>query len=235
MIEDARVARGMRAQFSLRAKRLAAGQRNIGWKIGFGAPTAMARLGLKAPLVGFLTDGARLETGTTVSLANWTKPAAEPEIAVYLSADLGGGATRSDAIAAIAGVGPAIELADVDRPPDDVEAILSGDIYQRHVIFGRCDTSRAGGRLDGLVARVMRNGSEIARTGDPQALTGELVDLVRHVADTLAAMDERLRAGDAIITGSVVPPLWMAPGEELTFALDPIETISVRFAHNSAA
>jgi len=230
MIEDTRVARGMAAQFALRKARLAAGEKSIGWKVGFGAPAAMARLGLKAPLIGFLTDRARRAPGAAVSLAGWIKPAAEPEIAVYLSTDLRGGASRGEAAAAIAGLGPAIELANVDSPPDDVEAILARNIYQRNVVFGRCDFARAGGRLEGLLARVIRNGSETARTPDPQALTGELIDIVRHVAATLAACGERLRAGEAIITGSIVPPLWVEPGEELTFALDPVETISVRFA-----
>jgi len=234
-IEDARVARGLRAQLDLRRQRLAAGERPIGWKIGFGAPAAMARLGLKTPLIGFLTDRARLRPGAEVALANWIKPAAEPEIAVYMGDDLDGGATRAEAIAAIVGIGPAIELADVDPPPDDVEAILAGNIYQRHVVFGRCDASRAGARLDGLLARVLRNGVEIACPADPQELTGEFIDLVRHVADTLAACGERLCAADAIITGSIVPPLWVEPGEELVFALDPVETISVRFAPRPAA
>lgn len=227
---DPRMARGMTAQFALRRTRLDAGERGIGWKVGFGAPAAREKLGIAAPLVGFLTDRARLASGSCVSLEGWTRAAAEPEIAVYLGVDVAGGATRSAVQAAICGIGPAIELADVDRPPDEVQAILSGNIYQRHVIFGRCDTTRAGARLDGLLARVVRNGEEIARTEDPQALTGELIDIVRHVADTLAACGERLTAGQAIITGSIVPPLWIEPGEELVFALDPVDTVTVRFA-----
>src|SRR6266508_4470699 len=40
---------------------------------------------------------------------------------------------------AIASIGPAIELADVDFPPDDVEMILAGNIYNRYVILGSMD------------------------------------------------------------------------------------------------
>ena len=232
---DSHVVREMNTQLALRRKKLDAGQKSLGWKVGFGAPAAMARLGLESPLVGFLTDRALVASGAAVSLTGWTKPAAEPEIAVYLGSDLEGGVDRTAAAAAIAGIGPAIELADVDRPPDDVEAILAGNIYQRHVILGHRDGSRAGGRLDGVLARVIRNGDEIARTADPQALTGELIDIVRHVASTVAAYGERLRAGEVIIVGSIVPPLWVEPGEELVYALDPIDTVSVRFAPGRAA
>jgi len=89
--------------------------------------------------------------------------------------------------------------------------------------------------LDGLLGRVLRNGTEVATTSDPQAATGELVDIVRHVADLLSAFGERLRAGQIIITGSIVPPLWVEAGEEIAFQLDPIGAVSVRFAPPSGA
>lgn len=234
-IQDPRLARGVSAQLALKRAQLAAGARCIGWKVGFGAPAAMARLRITAPLTGFLTDRGRLASGATIDLAHWNKPVAEPEIAVHMKSDLPGGADRDAVSAAIAGIGPAIELADVDRPPDDVEPILAGNIYQRHVVLGRCDMARAGGDLHGLVACIKRNGGEIARTADVQALTGELIDIVRHVATTLAACGEQLRAGEIIIAGSIVPPLWVEPGEEIVYSLEPVDTVSVRFAARAAA
>jgi len=46
----------------------------------------------------------------------------------------------------------------------------------------------------------------------------------------LAAFGERLRAGEVIITGSVVPPIAIEPDEnELAFALDPVGAIAVTF------
>jgi 2-keto-4-pentenoate hydratase len=158
------------------------------------------------------------------------KPVAEPEIAVYLGKDVPRGASREAAGAAISAIGPAIELADLDRAPDDVEAILAGNIYQRHVVLGARDASRAGCVLDGLVARVTRGGTQIAGTTESGSFTGDPLDIVRHVADLLAAFGERLRAGQLVITGSVVPPLFVEPGEEVVFALEPIGGVSVRFA-----
>jgi 2-keto-4-pentenoate hydratase len=226
---DARIARGMARQIALRRARLDAGEKAVGWKVAFGAPAAMQRLSLAAPLVGFLTDRALLASGATVPLANWAKPAAEAEIAVHMGRDLPGGADRDRVKAAVAGLGPAIEIADVDIAPDDVEEILAGNIYQRHVIVGPCDTERAGCTLDGLTCRVARRGTEIARTSDPQALTGEIIGIVRHVATVLAACGERLRAGEIIITGSIIPPLWVEAGDDISFALEPVSSLSVRF------
>jgi len=228
--EDPRIARGMQTQLSRWRERLNAGEKALGWKVGFGAPAALEKLAIKAPLIGFLTDRALVSSGTTLSLANWKKPLAEPEIAVRMGSDLPAGEDRDAVKRAIKGIAPAIELADLDSPPDDVERILAGNIYQRHVVLGPCDTSRAGCVLDGLTGRILRNGIEAARTSDPQANTGDVIDIVRHVADVLAACGEQLRAGQIIITGSIVPPLWVEAGEAVEFQLEPLGGVSIRFA-----
>jgi 2-keto-4-pentenoate hydratase len=235
--DDPRIARGMSAQLRLRRELLSAGQKPLGWKLAFGGPAAMERLHINAPLVGFLLQSALLPSNSQVSVGNWTKPAAEPEIAVYLGKVLPANSNRETAIAAISALGPAIELADVDHPSDDVEGTLARNIYQRHIILGRADASYAGGILDGLACRVLRNGFEFARAADPQslqALTGDLIDIVRHTADLLAAFGESLQAGQLIIAGSITPPLLVSPGEELLFHLAPIDSISIRFAPHSA-
>src|SRR5207253_1259655 len=104
-------------------------------------------------------------------------------------------------------------------------------IFQRHVVLGASDTSRAGGNTAGLIATVFRDGKESARTSDPEAATGKIIDIVRHVADCLGAFGERLTAGQIIIAGSVTPPLLLEPTEKsLRFELAPIGSVSVELA-----
>ena len=122
------IAKGMQRQLQARAALLASGAKPLGWKVGFGAPAALEMLGIDGPLVGFLCDSGLIGPGETVSLAGWAKPLAEPEVAIYMGSDLGGGAGAQAAAAAIAGLGPAIELADMDSPPEEAEAILAGNI-----------------------------------------------------------------------------------------------------------
>ena len=114
--DDPRVARGMRVQLDLRRQRLAAGDKSLGWKVGFGAPAMLKQFGISGPLVGFLTQNARVQSGGSVSLEGWAKPVAEPEIAVHIARDVPAGADRDTAVAAIAGISPAIELVDVSLP-----------------------------------------------------------------------------------------------------------------------
>ncbi len=227
--DDPRVAAGMAALLAKRRERIAAGETPVGWKVGFGAKAAMEKLGITGPLVGFLSDAGRVESGGQVSLAGWTQPLAEPEVAVHMGADLPGGATEAEAKAAIAGLSAAIELADLAFAPEDVEAILRGNIYQRHLIAGTPDFSRAGGSVAGLSSRVIRNGAEVAHQTDLEANTGRVLDIVRHVAGVLAHAGERLRAGELIITGSIVPPIFVAAGDrELVHDVGGLGRVSVR-------
>lgn len=227
---DARVLRGMQRQLEARRARLRGGERSIGWKVGFGSRPAMERLGLTAPLVGFLTDKSGLPSGAEVTIAGWTKPAIEPEIAIYIGETLGSEADPDTVRAAVSAIGPAIELADVDPPPTDVEEILAGDIFNRHVILGKADGSRAGCVLDGLEARLYQDDAELTRTSDLLALTGDLTEIVRHVARVLSLLDEALLSGEVIIAGSIVPPIWADSATEFRYELDPVDSISVRLA-----
>jgi len=227
------IKKGMPAQLAKRRARIAAGEKPLGWKVGLGSPTSMQKVGIQAPLVGFLMQRGLLLSGSTASLAGWVRPVAEPELCVRMMSDLSGGATPDSAIAAIKEIFPAIELADMEpvASADNLDVVLEANIFQRHVIL--CGNTRFGGSTAGLTSRVVRRGAEFARTTELEALTGKLGDIVAHVANTLAAYGEKLGAGDVIITGSITPPIMLeADDTDLSHAIDPIGEVSVNFARD---
>ena len=229
MIElDGRIAAGMREQLALRDERVRAGERQIGWKLGFGAPDAAAALGIDRPLVGFLLEGGVVADGAQVPIGSWTKPMLEAEIAAHLARDVAPGASWSDVRAAIGGLAPAIELADLHTPPEDVRAILAGNIFHRHVVLGPVDRGRS--TAEGVGGRVVLDGVPVAATEDPSALTGELVEVIRLTAELLEACGERLRAGEVVITGSVVPPQPVAPRQRVRVELAPLGALELRLS-----
>ena len=225
------ITKGMTTQLATRRARISAGETPLGWKVGLGAPASLEKLGIAAPAIGYLMQGALLPSGATVSFDGYVRPVAEIEIAVRLARDLEGDASAADALAAIDSIRPAIEIADLDLvpAPDNLDAVLARNIFQRHVLLG--ENSRRGGALDGIVSRLIRRGVEANNTSDPEALTGRLLETVAHVANTLAAFGEKLSAGDIVITGSITPPLVIESDETgLTHALDPIGEVSVAFS-----
>jgi 2-keto-4-pentenoate hydratase len=228
--EDPRIKAGMTAQLAQRRSRIAAGERPLGWKVGFGAPAAMEKFRLSAPLFGYLMQGALLPTGATASVKGWTQPVAEPEIGARLGADLSPGSDAAAGRAAIASLTPTIELADLEfsATDADVEKVLVRNIFQRHVVLS--EKNRTGGDTSGLSTHIYRRGKLAAETATPEAITGRVVDVVVQLADLLGAFGERLRAGDLVICGSTVPPPFIEADEtEFSYTLAPIGDVSVRF------
>jgi 2-keto-4-pentenoate hydratase len=228
--DDPRIQSGMAAQLARRGERIAGGDAALGWKVGLGTPPAMQKLGIGGPLLGFLSASGRIPSGGTVSLKEWVKPSAEPELAIHIGRDLPGDCDEAAVRAAIAAIGPAIELVDINPPPEDVEAILTDNIFHRRVVLGTPDPARAGGNVSDLSATVRRNGVVIAEVENLEATTGRLVTIARYVAGTLAAAGETLRAGQVIIAGSIIPAIALAPDDrEIAYDVKGLGSVSVRF------
>jgi 2-keto-4-pentenoate hydratase len=211
-MSEASLRRGLERQLETRADLLARGAKPLGWKAGFGAPEWLSRFGTEGPLVGFLTDASIVPDGGTVDISGWARAVAEPEIAVTPA------------------IGPAIELADIQPPPEAAEEILTGNIFHRGVVLGGSDPARAGADLTGLEARIRQVGHEEVRTDQLETLAGNVIDVVTHLASLLTGVGETMKAGEVVICGSVIPPLKLTPGSPVEFGLHPMPPISVRTA-----
>jgi 2-keto-4-pentenoate hydratase len=209
----AAVSRGMQALLARRDAALAAGAAPVGWKIGFNTPAIQEHFGLTDPVVGYLTDAGVSPDGATVTLTGWGAPAVEVEVAIRVRLD-----------GAVAGLAPALELVDLDVSFDDIEPVLAGNICHRGVIFGE---EVPGVDPWAMVASVTRAGDVVAE--------GHLVEdpatTVAFVRSYLAAHGAALAAGDRIIAGSVVAPVAVAPGDELSVSFGPLGHLSVGFRH----
>ena len=207
------VERGTTAMLVRRREILAQGAEPIGWKVGFNISAAREKLGIDAPLAGFLSSDGLLEDGAEVSLDDGPV-VVESEVAVELGPD-----ARS-----IVALLPALEVAD---PPDldqDVETILAGNIFHRAVVFGpRVQTNEPGG------GRVLVNGEveHVMAPGDTNAHLEEMVEAVRK---RLAAVDEDMLPGQRIITGVLAPPHAAHPGDRVRLELDALGGVELVFA-----
>lgn len=227
--EDPRIVEGLRRQLTARSEALERGAGHVGWKVGFGAPSSLELMQITAPLLGYLTDTTVFDDGSVFDTDGWARGVVEFEVAVWMGSDVEAGASDSAAAAAVAAVGPAIEIADVDLPvgPDRISDIMAGDIFHRGVIFGTRDGRRSGLDISGLTAHIRLDGEEFAVVTELEAITGAYPWIVSTVASTLASAGERLRAGDVIITGSVIPPVSVNDADGFTFQLSPYDPISI--------
>jgi 2-keto-4-pentenoate hydratase len=225
--DDPRIVAGLATQARKRRAAQAGGAARLGWKAGLGTAAAMQRVAIDAPLVGYITGQTLLADGTEVAIAGWSNPTLEAEVAIRLGADVPAGATRSHTLAAVAAVGPAIELVDLG-PPDDVEAVLAGNIFHRAVLLGELAPWPSGRDLDGVRLEIHTAGAPSVHDVDPRELLGDLVEVVRALADQLPAADDVMRAGDVVITGAAAPASALQGGEQVTVAVAGSPGVTVR-------
>jgi 2-keto-4-pentenoate hydratase len=186
----------------------------LGWKVGFNAPEIQRKLGIDAPLAGFLTTNGLLEDGAEWSLGNEGEVIVESEVAVELGDDA----------CSIVALLPALELAD---PPDlsqDVDTILAGNIFHRAVAFGPRVEADAPG-----AARIVVNG-QVQHEIDSGRAGANLEAMVEAVAARLDAAGERLSPGERIITGVLAPPHKAEPGDVVRLELEAVGAVELRFA-----
>jgi 2-keto-4-pentenoate hydratase len=195
---------GTEAMLMRRREILAQGAEPIGWKVGFNVPEIQRKLGIDAPLAGFLTTDSLVED-------TWDEypVVVESEVAVEIGDD-----GRS-----IVALLPALEIAD---PPDlgiEIEQILAGNIFHRAVAFGpRVETTEAGS------GRILVNGEE------QHSVTAKgLEQMVEAVAARLEAAGEELRPGDRIITGVLAPPYEAQAGDTVRLELEALGGVELRF------
>ena len=191
---------------------LHSGAGRIGWKIGLNVPAVQDKLGIDRSVIGHLTTATLLGADGAHSLAGAQKPMAEPEIAIQVGPD-----------GTIAGLAPAIEVADIDRSLDDVGQIVAANVFHRAVAIG---PSVQLSSAEGIEALLTLNGEQV---GSADAHAIDLGAIITLVDDTLRAAGESLEAGDRIIAGSLTQPAPVEPGDTATVDLGPIGRLEVSF------
>jgi 2-keto-4-pentenoate hydratase len=206
------------SQDALISRRIDAGGRIIGGKIGLGAKGAQVAMGLAEPVSGLLLDGMRLASGATIPRVNYRMPRVEAEVCFTLGRDLDDpDATEADIVAAITALCPAIEVVDAaaDWPATAPAAIAENVSAAWYVCGLRAHADPAALAAAAMSMRI--DWTEVA-TGQGAATHGGPLPSLVWLARNLARRGHPLRAGMEVMSGAFAPMLPVAPG--LTVAVD---------------
>jgi 2-keto-4-pentenoate hydratase len=110
--------RGMQGQLAEWRHKVQAHGNRLGWKIGFGDRASQQRMGLAAPVLGYLRrDRLLAPDGVFLTPVNAVIKA-EVEVAIRIGRDVAAEVSAAEAEGAIAAYAPAVEVVDVTRPLD---------------------------------------------------------------------------------------------------------------------
>jgi 2-oxo-3-hexenedioate decarboxylase len=211
-------------QAALVQLRYARGERRIGVKMGFTSRAKMAQMGVNDVIWGRLTDRMLIEDGGSIDMGNFVHPRVEPEIAFLLCASLPGTVTPVAALAAVAGVAPALEIID-SRYRDfrfSLCDVIADNSSSSAFVVGpwadpRQDLSNLGMILE--VAGIDRQiGSSAAILGNP------IRSLVAAARQAYAA-GEPLQAGDIIMAGGVTAAEALNPGQRVRLTVQRLGSV----------
>jgi 2-keto-4-pentenoate hydratase len=192
-------------------------------------------VGLDDSVAGVVLAGQVHRTGASVRAADFVRLIVEFEIACELGEDLparGAPYTRESVAPAVAALRPAFELAD-DRNADyanlaghSVE-LIADNAWNEGAVLG--EPMRGWRDLDlvGVRGAATINGKRVGegRGGD---VMGHPFAALAWVANDLARRAQFLRAGEFIITGSLVTSKFPQAGDRLAFELEGIGAVELR-------
>ena len=189
-------------------------------------------LGVHQPDFGFLTDAMAYANGADVPVAgNMIQPRAEAEIGFKLKADLQGpGVTEADVLAATECIMPCFEIVDSRisdwkiQIQDTVADNASCGVY----VLGDSSADPKGLDLPNLKITVWKNG-ELLSEGLGSAVQGNPLTAVAWLANTLGRFGIPFKAGEVILSGSLVPLEPVQAGDKMTMELHGIGRAAVQF------
>jgi 2-oxopent-4-enoate hydratase len=212
-------------------RRIADGAQIRGRKVGLTSLPMQQLLGVDEPDYGVVLDDMLVEDGDEIDLDRLLQPRVEAEMAFVMERDLAGpGVTAPVALAATAGVLPAVEIVDsriadwrirlVDTVADNASSgllVLGGTLFK---------VEDLDLRLLGVV--VSRNG-ELLDTGAGAAALGNPARCVAWLANKLATFGDSLRAGDIVLPGAVHKMVPVSSGDMFRAEFAEIGAVTVRF------
>jgi len=212
-------------------RRIEAGERVIGKKIGVTSKVVQNMLNVHQPDFGYLTDKMVFKDEMPIS-EQLIQPKAEGEIAFLLKKDLSGpGITNADVLAATELVMPCFEVVDsrIENWRIKIQDTVADNASCGLLVVNE-DAAVDPRKIDlatcGMV--VEKNGSTLS-TGAGVAAMGSPVNCVTWLANTLGQFGISLKSGELILSGSLVPLEPVQAGDNMSVRIGGMGACSVRF------
>ncbi len=207
----------------------------VGYKIGCTSPVMQRYLDIPHPCSGGVFAKGVHESGASLSISDFVRVGVECEIAVRLARDLPASQApfTADAVAqAIEAYLPAIEIVD-DRYAKwetiGAPTLVADDFFAAGCVLGKPVARSAAPDLLEVVGRALINDVEVGQ-GTGADVLGHPHNALAWLANHLAADGKGLRAGEIVLTGSLVKTVWLNAGDEVMMELEGLGRVQVAFS-----
>ena len=207
----------------------------VGYKIGCTSDVMQKYLAIPHPCAGGVLARAVHESGVVLDAAAYVRVGVECEIAVRLGKDLvpaGAPFTPDSVVGSIECYLPAIEIVDdryVNWETLGAPTLIADDFFAAGIVLGRPAARAAVADLLAVEGRTLINGREAGR-GNGADVLGHPHNALAWLANQLASQGKALRAGEIVMTGSLVKTVWLEAGNEVTMEFSGLGTVQATVA-----
>jgi 2-oxo-hept-3-ene-1,7-dioate hydratase len=218
-------------------KKIAAGRKVIGWKIGLTSKAMQYALNIDIPDSGVLFDDMWFEDGAVIPEGRFIQPRIEAEIAFAMKAPLKGpGITVFDVLNATDYVTPALEILDtrilrIDSETKKARTIvdtISDNAANAGIVIGGRQMRPDEVDMRWMGAIVSRN-AEVEETGLGAGVLNHPARGIAWLANRLSQYGDGIAAGQVVLAGSFIRPVEARHGDTINADFGPYGTISCFF------
>jgi 2-oxo-3-hexenedioate decarboxylase/2-keto-4-pentenoate hydratase len=206
----------------------------VGYKIGCTSAVMQRYLGIPHPCGGGVFSRGVHTSGVSLRHGDYVRVGVECEIAVRLARDLmpTGSTVTADTVAdAIDAYHPAIEIVD-DRYTDwrtlGAPTLVADDFFAAGCVLGKPVSRAAAPDLLDVIGIAFINGVEVGR-GSGADVLGHPHSALAWLANHLAAQRKNLRAGQIVLTGSLVQTVWLNGGDKVVMEMSGLGSVAAEF------
>ncbi|MBV9564746.1 MAG: fumarylacetoacetate hydrolase family protein [Bradyrhizobium sp.] len=201
-----------------------------GYKVGLTSKPMQVFCGIDHPIAGVVLASRVHRTGARIRRTDFGRLGLEFEIAVRIASDVPASTTPLTAAAIaphIGGVGAAIELVD-DRGADytnlDVRSLVADNSWNGGIVVS--EFAAPWPDLEAVLGKAARDGAPIGE-GHGRDILGHPFNSVAWLAAHLATRGEALKAGQVVMTGSVMKTVFPTEPASYRFAFEGLGAVEV--------
>lgn len=212
-------------------RRIEAGARLVGHKIGLTSKVMQVATGITEPDYGVIHDDMVYESGSVVEFDRFSNVRIEVELAFVLAKPLTGpNVTLFDVLDATAYVVPALEILNshLELEGRTIVDTISDNAAMGAMVIGGRPMKVDDIDLPWASAMLYRN-ETIEESGVAGAVLGNPAMGVAWLANKLAQHGQTLEAGEIILAGSFTRPMWVYRGDTVHADYGSLGSVTCRF------
>lgn len=215
-------------------RKLSAGRRIIGWKIGLTSRAMQQQLNITTSDSGVLLDDMAFANGATIPAGRFIAPRIEAEIAFVMKSPLSGDVTRDQVLAATDYVAPALEIL-------DTRIVRAEAGKTRTIIDTISDNAANAGIVMGShrhdpatdlrwVGAIVKRDGVVEETGLGAGVLDDPVTGIIWLSRRMHHYGQAIEPGQIILSGSFIRAMECPPGARIDADFGPFGRLTCTFA-----